>query len=108
VPVFDEPSMPEDQPDPTVELALFRVFIEAYVSLLPRDEALTYLRRCAQIITARDDMANIVPIRKSERSKMEAAQLINRKTVAAFRRVLEGCIARVQAYPDASNEGEGE
>lgn len=92
-----DPSSNEEQPEPSAALSFVRVMSEAYVATLPKREALRFLSECASIFAGMEEAQNVIRIRRRDRDKQQA--VADRQALAAFRRMLEVCIARLNAPP---------
>lgn len=93
-----DPTTADEMPEPSAALAFVRVMAQAYVATLPKRQAMEFLAECASIFAEMEDASNVVRIRRRERDKLEA--VANRQALAAFRRMLETCIARMNEPPD--------
>lgn len=99
---FREPNRPESEPAPTPEARLLSAFAEAFVATRPKDEALRWLRVVARILHDREaQSAIVVRLRRSERERQRAEAEADRQAVALYRRMLEGCVARL--LPEAED-----
>lgn len=88
----------EETPEPNAALSFVRVMAEAYVALQPKGAGMGFLQQCAGIFVEREEAAKVVPLRGSERAKRQIAA--DRQAAAEFQRMLESCIARMNAPPE--------
>lgn len=93
-----ERSLPSDVPVPTAEAELLCVFVEAWLSMRSKDEAMRFLKLAAEILAEREAMAAVVPIRPSP--SQAAQDRASRRAVALFRRFLPALLARKGADGD--------
>lgn len=82
----------------TAELSLMRVLVEAHIATLPTKRALAYLNACVVILREREEETKVVSIRR--RKNVIDPHLANRQALAAFRVILEGCVARLGENDD--------
>lgn len=105
VPAIREPTAPDDIPVPTAEGELLTAFVEAFVATIPREEALAFLQKTAEVLASREERSKVVvTLRKSNRSREAAKMVANRQAVAMFREALEGCVARMNELGRASDD----
>lgn len=93
---YSDPSLPEDLPAPSAELAMMRVVVEAYLATIPRKRAIKQLQLMAELLTqsAATD-ANVLPFRlKHDR---DATMEARRKALAWFRHVLPAWMSALDA-----------
>lgn len=91
-----DPTKPDELPAPTPEAALLSALMEAFVATQPKARALFFLRKTAEILSDRENHdAVVVRLKRSERSQHVAERKVNRQSIALFRRMLEGCVARL-------------
>lgn len=96
MPIFRDPTKPEDIPPPTAEGRLLSAFVEGFVATHPQAEALALLRATASVLHDREAKSSvIVRLKKADREKQRAEAEADRQAVALFRQMLEGAVARL-------------
>jgi hypothetical protein len=71
-----EPQLNQPLPDPSAELVLIRIMLEAHLDGLPAKERAKFVRRINESFAERLDLGNIEPLRPpTQFSALKAAQL---------------------------------
>lgn len=78
-------SAPSDLPEPSAELVLLRVFVEAHLVTSPRKRGERYLRRVADALVKEANMAAVLQIRPREQ-------------IGAYRRALKEATTLFERY----------
>jgi hypothetical protein len=80
-------------PDPTAELVLLRVFIEAHLETSPRKVGERFLLVAAEKLASEENMASVFQIRPH--AHWPASQRARKQAVALFERYLPTFLARL-------------
>lgn len=79
-----------------------RVLVEAHVANLPPKQGLAFLNTCVEILRERDSASRVVSIRRGKNAR--DPHLANRQALAAFRQILEDCVARLSRMEDEEDD----
>lgn len=86
-----EPSTKDEQPAPSASLIVSRVIVEAWLRSVDRKTGAAFLENLACVLADQEEMASVVPIRRTERGA--AAARAEREALAALRQMLPVFIA---------------
>lgn len=82
MPALLDPASPDELPDPCASLIISRVIVEAWLRTVDRKEGRRFLENLGGVISTREDMVRVVPIRGANAAKAE------REALAAIRQML--------------------
>lgn len=91
MPAYLDPSLSDELPDPSASLVISRVIVEAWIRTVSRRQGAEFLKSLAAVLEDREEMACVVPIRRTE--KAAAAARAEREALAALRQMLPVFIA---------------
>lgn len=77
-----DPSTRDELPDPNASLIISRVIVDAWLQSVSRKQGKKFLENLGRVITTREEMARVVPIRGG------GAEQAERQALAAIRQML--------------------
>lgn len=86
-----DPSARDELPDPSASLVISRVIVEAWLRTVSRKQGALFLENLANVLADREEMASIVPIRRTANGIATARA--EREALAALRQMLPVFIA---------------
>jgi hypothetical protein len=90
--VPDFATIPDEMPEPTAEMVLFRVHVEVLISLMGRKKADRYLRLMAEKLADEENLSAVFKLRRS--AKHEALRKAHQDAALQFQRFLPVWLAR--------------